>query len=109
MCTHSQATDAEGDAADGLHRERGQQGHQREQHERARGERAGGSEPQQDADRRNRIPPSDLLPGCPRAWRERDRPLVDPVSGGQQLRGDLRLDVEPVSGQLEATRRRRRA
>src|SRR5207302_2687845 len=50
-------------------------------------------------ERRDPVPPVDLLPRVHLATRVRDRHLVDPDAAPQHLGRDLRLEVETVSPQ----------
>src|SRR6188508_2623541 len=61
----------------------------------------------QDPDGRDPVTPADFLAGGPRSGDETHRLLGDAMTGLEQPRRDLRLDIEAISGEPEAARDRR--
>src|SRR4029453_2148538 len=53
------------------------------------------------------VTPADLLAGGPRSRGEADRLLGNAMTGLEQARSDLRLDVEPIGRESEPARHRR--
>ena len=60
-----------------------------------------------DPDGRDPVTPADFLAGGPRSGDETHRLLGDAMTGPEQPRRDLRLDIEAISGEPEAARDRR--